>query len=56
MHAVIHMSSGDKMAPFLASEINGLGSHVIFFLCNATFIKTILTKTCTVEYVVVYVV
>ena len=34
------MSSGDKMAPFLASEMAWV-CHVIF-LSNATFIKTIL--------------
>ena len=39
MHnAVIHKYSGDKMAPFLASEM----ACQMIFLLNATFVKTIL--------------
>ena len=38
LHAVIHMSSGDKMAPFLASDVEWV-CHV------ATFIEPILNGT-----------
>ena len=31
IHEVIHMSSGDKMAPFMASEM-AWGYHVSFFI------------------------
>ena len=43
------MSSGDKMAPFLALEMAWV-CHMIFFLSNATFIKTILKDYVTSQW------
>ena len=38
------MSSGDKMAPFLASEMAWV-CHLIFFLSNATFTTILIQES-----------
>ena len=52
IHSVIHMSSGDKMAPFLASEM-AWGCHMIFF--NYVYIYTNYSTSCTALFVLKWV-